>query len=70
MCNTDREVLSACAAAALEFLHARDLVHRDVKPENICFSVPVEASGEAFSSIRLIDFGAHLTRHRAQTSDG
>ena len=39
----------ACAAAALEFLHARDLVHRDVKPSNLV----VDAAGYA----RLVDFG-------------
>lgn len=37
------------ALLALEFLHQRDIIYRDVKPENIVF----EESGH----IRLIDFG-------------
>ncbi len=36
-------------AAALDFFHAREVVHRDVKPDNILF----DAAGEAF----LSDFG-------------
>ena len=37
---------------AVSYLHANDVVHLDIKPENLVFK-----SADANSSIRLIDFG-------------
>ena len=42
-------VIGQETAAALDFIHARDIVHRDVKPSNLMFD------GEG--AIRLADFG-------------
>ena len=40
-------------ASALQFLHALDLVHADLKPENLLLSQPDVGS----ASIKLVDFG-------------
>ena len=43
-------------ASGLCYCHNRDVVHRDVKPENFMF-----ASGAAESDVKLIDFGISRT---------
>lgn len=45
--------------SAVSFLHSLDIVHRDVKPENILFA----EKGNDISAIKLIDFGLSI-RHR------
>lgn len=52
-------------ADALQALHARQLLHRDVKPGNIV--IPEEAGAFQFKRAALVDFGAfgELTRRRS-----
>lgn len=40
------------ASAAIAFLHAHDVLHRDVKPDNFMFASP------ALETLKLIDFGS------------
>lgn len=46
---------------ALDYLHARDLLHMDVKPSNI-IRFGDRGAGERRDRVRLIDFGAVRTR--------
>ena len=52
MAEEDAALVFAELCEALTYLHSLGIVHRDVKPENICFE-----NDEQDSSIRLIDFG-------------
>ncbi|EJK58963.1 hypothetical protein THAOC_20874 [Thalassiosira oceanica] len=57
-----RQVLSA-----LDFLHSRDICHRDVQPENILFLHPEGTNGpdgkDVSLTVRLIDLGAARYHH-------
>lgn len=43
------EFITACMIVALEYVHSMNIIHKDLKPENIVF----EENGYA----RLTDFG-------------
>jgi hypothetical protein len=65
---SDRDVLriGVSLADALEHAHARGVIHRDVKPQNVI--VPDEAAGAA---AKLLDFGvAHLAGDEPLTRTG
>lgn len=50
---------AACVADALEFLHSRDIVYRDLKPENLL----IDAQGY----VKVVDFGFAKELQRART---
>lgn len=51
MAEKDAKNVVKQVSAALDFMHGNDLVHRDVKPENILIFEP------DFSKVKLTDFG-------------
>ena len=57
--GSKREVLHQIASG-LEYLHGKDIVHRDIKPHNILISIPI--SDREVPLIKLADFG--LSRQR------
>lgn len=59
MLPRDAAALGAQVADALAFIHARSIVHRDIKPDNMLFS-DIAAFGHA-NLVKLSDFGiAHF----------
>jgi hypothetical protein len=68
---SDRDVLRAglSLADALGHAHARGVIHRDVKPQNVI--VPDDASPPARAAAKLLDFGvAHLAGDEPLTRTG
>jgi tRNA A-37 threonylcarbamoyl transferase component Bud32 len=53
-------------AAALDAIHARDIWHRDVKPENIM----VRAEGSAAETVVLLDFSIAIVKDANETLHG
>jgi serine/threonine-protein kinase len=49
-------------AAALATAHARDVVHRDLKPDNVIVTRPPESIGQAAEVVKVIDFGVAKLR--------
>jgi serine/threonine protein kinase len=48
----DSSIIMKHLLEAVKYLHEREIVHRDIKPDNVMFENP-----EEFSSLKLIDFG-------------
>ncbi len=59
-------VMQVCAG--LSHAHARGIVHRDVKPENLVLIDAHDDDGRPTSLVKVCDFG--IAQHRAGTSDG
>jgi tRNA A-37 threonylcarbamoyl transferase component Bud32 len=55
-------VLVGQIASALEAAHGRGVVHRDLKPQNVCL---VPLAGQARSVVKVVDFGMSKIRSAA-----
>lgn len=52
--------IARCIAAALAYAHQHQLVHRDIKPQNVLFGRSYGAQGDA--QVKVVDFGLALLR--------
>jgi hypothetical protein len=59
--------LMAQVCAGLAHAHARGVLHRDVKPENIVLLPSVDDDGRAFELVKVCDFG--IAQQPAEVSD-
>ena len=57
---TERDIceIMTCLLKSVLFLQHNNIVHRDIKPDNILFSLPGK-----YSSLKLIDFGLSIPRN-------
>ncbi|MBI1852381.1 MAG: sigma 54-interacting transcriptional regulator [Planctomycetes bacterium] len=54
---------------ALEFIHGRDVVHGDLKPENVLVCAATD-DGSVARQVKLLDFGLAGARRRLASGDG
>ncbi|EIE85865.1 hypothetical protein RO3G_10575 [Rhizopus delemar RA 99-880] len=57
----DAVVIIRSVLKGLEYLHSNDIVHRDMKPENLLFKTP-----ESDANLVICDFG--IAKHNSETS--
>jgi serine/threonine protein kinase len=57
-------------ASGMEYLHARGVVHRDLKPNNIlvCPNTNLELSADGYVEVKLADFGMAKTKVNTSSS--
>ena len=64
--ENDAVVITRALVSGIQYCHANNVVHRDLKPQNIllmefAFSTPLTRSGQKLDSIKLTDFGFSST---------
>ncbi len=60
--------LAACAAAGLEHLHKHDVLHLDIKPENVLLAAPPLPAQPL--QLKIGDFGLAVVSSRWEVQEG